>query len=90
MSQDSVTALFWNNGANKGYDLLVTLRPSRIEGMEVHRTVWKGIYEKRDAIIPEFRSNLEFTRKTTFGISFNRLFTNIFICRILKSSTLLD
>ena len=49
--QHDIKDMHERNGANKGYEFLATLRPSRIEGMEVHRTVWKGIYEKRDAVI---------------------------------------
>ena len=39
------------NGMNRGYAFLSTLRSSNLDGMEVHRTVWKGHYEKRDAVI---------------------------------------
>jgi len=39
------------NGMHTGYELLGTLRHSKLEDLDVHRTVWKGIYEKREAVI---------------------------------------
>lgn len=39
------------NGMNCGYEFLATLRPANLDGLQVHRSVWKGIYEKRDAVI---------------------------------------
>ena len=39
------------NGMNQRYELLGTLGSADLNGMEVHRSVWKGVYEKRDAII---------------------------------------
>ncbi len=39
------------NGMNTGYEFLSTLRHSSIDGLEVFRFVYKGIYEKRDAVI---------------------------------------
>lgn len=38
-------------GKNKGHELLGNLRSDKIDGAEVFRSVWKGIYEKRDAVI---------------------------------------
>lgn len=39
------------NGMNEGYEFLGELRSATFDGIEVHRTVWRGIYEKRDAVI---------------------------------------
>lgn len=39
------------NGMNSGYELLGTLRNSSFDGLLIYRSVWKGIYEKRDAVI---------------------------------------
>lgn len=40
-----------NNGAHTGYEFLGTLRNQRVDDLDVYRTVWKGIYEKRDAVV---------------------------------------
>jgi len=39
------------NGMHTGYELLGTLRNSTVDDLDIYRTVWKGIYEKRDAVI---------------------------------------
>ena len=40
-----------NNGMNLGYEFLTSLRTQSIDELTVFRSVWKGIYEKRDAVI---------------------------------------
>ncbi|WP_028672386.1 hypothetical protein [Saccharospirillum impatiens] len=39
------------NGKHTGYEFLGSLRNQKIDDLDVHRTVWKGVYEKRDAVI---------------------------------------
>jgi len=39
------------NGMNTGYEFLSALRNASIDGLDVCRFVYKGIYEKRDAVI---------------------------------------
>lgn len=39
------------NGMHTGYELLGALRNYKIDGLDVFRSVWKGIYENRDAVI---------------------------------------
>jgi len=39
------------NGMNNGYEFMGTLRNASVDGLDIFRTVWKGIYEKRDALI---------------------------------------
>ncbi|MGQ7848387.1 hypothetical protein ACUNV4_28065 [Granulosicoccus sp. 3-233] len=39
------------NGMNTGCEFLCTLRSGSLDGVEVLRFAWKGIYEKRDALI---------------------------------------
>ncbi len=39
------------NGPNQGYEFFGTLRSAELDGHEVYRSVWKGIYEKRDAVV---------------------------------------
>ncbi|GHF94435.1 hypothetical protein [Thalassotalea marina] len=39
------------NGLNIGYEFLGTLRNYNFKGLDIFRFVWKGIYEKRDAVI---------------------------------------
>lgn len=39
------------NGMNKGYEYLSTLRSASLDGLEIHRFAFKGMYEKRDALI---------------------------------------
>lgn len=39
------------NGMNTGYEFLGRLRNPTLDGAAVFRSVWKGIYEKRDAVI---------------------------------------
>jgi len=46
-----IKAMHKRNGKNKGYEFLASFRNQIIDGNEVYRTVWKGIYEKRDAVI---------------------------------------
>ena len=36
---------------NTGYEFLSALRNASIDGLDVCRFVYKGIYEKRDAVI---------------------------------------
>ena len=48
---DDVKHMHERNGMNTGYEFLCTLRNSSIDGLDVFRFVWKGIYEKRDAVI---------------------------------------
>ncbi len=40
-----------DNGMHTGYEFLGTLRNQSVDGLDVYRTVWKGIYEKRDAVV---------------------------------------
>jgi len=49
--QNDIEAMHKRNGMNKGYEFLASLRNEIIDGNDVYRTVWKGIYEKRDAVI---------------------------------------
>ena len=39
------------NGMNTGYAFLGILRNSKLDDLDIFRSVWKGIYEKRDAVI---------------------------------------
>lgn len=39
------------NGLHIGYEFLGALRNATIDGLDVFRFVWKGVYEKRDAVI---------------------------------------
>ena len=39
------------NGMNTGYMFLSKLRNAKIDGLDVFRTVWKGVYENHDAVI---------------------------------------
>lgn len=39
------------NGMNRGYEFLGTLRNATFDNLNIFRSVWKGIYEKRDAVI---------------------------------------
>lgn len=39
------------NGKNISYELLGTLRNSTVDDLDIFRSVWKGVYEKRDAVI---------------------------------------
>ncbi len=39
------------NGMNTGYEFLCTMRNASLDGLDVFRFAWKGIYEKRDALI---------------------------------------
>lgn len=39
------------NGMNMGYEFLARLRNQQIDNLDIFRFIWKGIYEKRDAII---------------------------------------
>lgn len=39
------------NGMNMDYEFLCTLRNFSYDGLDIFRFVWKGIYEKRDAVI---------------------------------------
>lgn len=46
-----VKGMHERNGMNTGYEFLGALRNSRFDGLDIFRFVWKGIYEKRDAVI---------------------------------------
>ena len=48
---DDIKAMHERNGMNTGYEFLGTLRSSNFDDLEIFRSVWKGIYEKRDAVI---------------------------------------
>jgi hypothetical protein len=48
---DDIKGMHERNGMNTGYEFLGALRKSRFDGLEIFRFVWKGIYEKRDAVI---------------------------------------
>lgn len=48
---NDIAGMHRRNGANQGYEFLGQLRNSTLDGLDVYRTVWKGIYEKRDAVI---------------------------------------
>jgi len=39
------------NGKHVDYEFLGVLRNQKVDDLDVYRTVWKGIYEKRDAVI---------------------------------------
>lgn len=39
------------NGMNTGYEFLCTMRNARLDNMDIFRFAWKGMYEKRDALI---------------------------------------
>ena len=49
--QNDIEAMHKRNGMNKGYDFLTSFRNEVIDGNDVYRTIWKGSYEKRDAVI---------------------------------------
>lgn len=49
--QNDIEGMHQRNGMNKGYEFLAAFRNEEIDGNDVYRTVWKGIYEKRDAVI---------------------------------------
>lgn len=40
-----------DNGMNLGYEFLGSLRNEIVNDASVYKTVWKGVYEKRDAVI---------------------------------------
>jgi hypothetical protein len=40
-----------SNGLNTGYEFLSTLRNSKVDDLDIYRSVWRGVYEKRDAVI---------------------------------------
>ena len=48
---DDIKCMHDRNGMNTGYEFLCTLRNSSIDALDVFRFVWKGVYEKRDAVI---------------------------------------
>ena len=39
------------NGMNIGYEFLAKLRNYQTDDLDIFRFIWKGIYEKRDAVI---------------------------------------
>ena len=49
--QNDIKGMHKRNGMNKGYEFLASFRNEIIDNNDVYRTVWKGIYEKRDAVI---------------------------------------
>jgi hypothetical protein len=49
--RNDIAHMHEENGMHSGYDYLGNLRNQTIDDKDVYRTVWKGIYEKRDAII---------------------------------------
>lgn len=49
--QSDIQKMQQRNGRNLGYEFLGELRNDNIDDLDVYRTVWKGIYEKRDAIV---------------------------------------
>ncbi|WP_394168659.1 hypothetical protein [Saccharospirillum alexandrii] len=49
--ESDIEQMHEENGMNTGYEFLGTLRNQRVDELDVYRTVWKGIYEKRDAVI---------------------------------------
>lgn len=48
---DDIHGMHQRNGKNIGYEFLSALRNSKFDGLDIFRFVWKGIYEKRDAVI---------------------------------------
>ncbi|MFC3853230.1 hypothetical protein ACFOSD_10335 [Salinispirillum marinum] len=40
-----------SNGKHTGYEFLGTLRNQRVDDLDVYKSVWKAIYEKRDAVV---------------------------------------
>ncbi|MDO6426852.1 hypothetical protein Q4489_07510 [Thalassotalea sp. 1_MG-2023] len=48
---DDIKSMHERNGMNTGYEFLGLLRNTKFDDLDVFRTVWKGIYEKRDAVI---------------------------------------
>ena len=48
---DDSKGMHERNGMNTSYEFLCTLRNFSFDGLDIFRLVWKGIYEKRDAVI---------------------------------------
>ncbi len=48
---DDIKGMHERNGMNMGYEFLCALRNFSFDGLDIFRLVWKGIYEKRDAVI---------------------------------------
>lgn len=46
-----IECMHQDNGMNLGHEFLSSLRTQTVDGLEVFRYVWKGVYEKRDAVI---------------------------------------
>jgi len=46
-----IAGMHERNGMHTGYEYLGALRNSSYDGHEIYRSVWRGIYEKRDAVI---------------------------------------
>lgn len=46
-----IECMHQDNGMNLGYEFLSSLRTQTFDELEVFRSVWKGVYEKRDAVI---------------------------------------
>lgn len=51
MFSNDIKHMHERNGMNTGYEFLGTLRNSTLDNLDVFRSVWKGFYEKRDAVI---------------------------------------
>ena len=48
---EDIKGMHERNGTNKGYEFLCRLRNFSFDDLDIFRFVWKGIYEKRDAVI---------------------------------------
>lgn len=48
---NDIKGMHQRNGMNTGYEFLAEFRQSRFDGHDIYRTIWKGIYQKRDAVI---------------------------------------
>ena len=48
---DDIKDMQQRNGKSTGYEFLGSLRNSKFEDLDIYRFVWKGVYEKRDAVI---------------------------------------
>ena len=56
------------NGMNIGYEFLTRLRNHQIDSLDIFRFIWKGIYEKRDAVI-----EIAIYQKTVFGMLLSQM-----------------
>ena len=48
---DDIKGMHKRNGLNTGYEFLTALRNTKYDDLDIFSFVWKGIYEKRDAVI---------------------------------------